>query len=55
MKGIHLTIFFYRAGFKTHSLGPAVWRGGETEALERLNNHMDKKVSHLIWVYPGLT
>ncbi|XP_029576452.1 cryptochrome-2 isoform X1 [Salmo trutta] len=30
-------------GFKTHSLGPAVWRGGETEALERLNNHMDKK------------
>ncbi|XP_036820398.1 cryptochrome-2-like isoform X1 [Oncorhynchus mykiss] len=31
-------------GFKTHCFGPAAWRGGETEALERLNNHMDKKV-----------
>ncbi|CAB1338922.1 unnamed protein product [Coregonus sp. 'balchen'] len=30
-------------GFKTHGLGPAAWRGGETEALERLNYHMDQK------------
>ncbi|KAL1007654.1 hypothetical protein UPYG_G00089590 [Umbra pygmaea] len=28
-------------GFQTDSLGPAVWRGGETEALERLK--VDKK------------
>lgn len=30
-------------GFKTHGLGPAAWGGGETEALERLNNQMGKK------------
>ncbi|KAJ7994632.1 hypothetical protein DPEC_G00251490 [Dallia pectoralis] len=30
-------------GFKTQGLGPAVWRGGESEALERLNSHVDKK------------
>uniref|UniRef100_A0AAY5L7S7 Photolyase/cryptochrome alpha/beta domain-containing protein n=1 Tax=Esox lucius TaxID=8010 RepID=A0AAY5L7S7_ESOLU len=30
-------------GFKTHGLSPAVWRGGESEALKRLNSHMDRK------------
>uniref|UniRef100_A0A7N6FHA9 Photolyase/cryptochrome alpha/beta domain-containing protein n=1 Tax=Anabas testudineus TaxID=64144 RepID=A0A7N6FHA9_ANATE len=31
-------------GFRTEGLPPAVWRGGESEALERLNKHLDKKV-----------
>lgn len=30
-------------GFRTEGLPPAVWRGGESEALERLNKHLDKK------------
>uniref|UniRef100_A0AAY4CJS5 Photolyase/cryptochrome alpha/beta domain-containing protein n=1 Tax=Denticeps clupeoides TaxID=299321 RepID=A0AAY4CJS5_9TELE len=30
-------------GFKTNDLGPAVWKGGETEALERLRKHLEKK------------
>ncbi|XP_042338883.1 cryptochrome-2-like [Plectropomus leopardus] len=31
-------------GFKTEGLPPAVWHGGESEALDRLNKHLDKKV-----------
>ncbi|XP_060932497.1 cryptochrome-2 [Limanda limanda] len=31
-------------GFRTEGLPPAVWRGGESKALERLNKHLDKKV-----------
>uniref|UniRef100_A0A8C6NU35 Cryptochrome circadian regulator 2 n=1 Tax=Nothobranchius furzeri TaxID=105023 RepID=A0A8C6NU35_NOTFU len=31
-------------GFRTEGLPPAVWRGGESEALERLSRHLDKKV-----------
>ncbi|XP_049580176.1 cryptochrome-2 [Syngnathus scovelli] len=31
-------------GFQTKGLPPAVWRGGESEALDRLNKHLDKKV-----------
>ncbi|XP_034734251.1 cryptochrome-2 isoform X1 [Etheostoma cragini] len=31
-------------GFRTEGLPPAVWHGGETEALDRLNKHLDKKV-----------
>ncbi|XP_008303150.1 cryptochrome-2-like [Stegastes partitus] len=31
-------------GFRTQGLAPAVWRGGESEALDRLNKHLDKKV-----------
>nr|XP_046250381.1 cryptochrome-2 [Scatophagus argus] len=31
-------------GFRTEGLPPAVWRGGESEALDRLNKHLDKKV-----------
>ncbi|XP_061077193.1 cryptochrome-2-like [Conger conger] len=30
-------------GFKTHGLSPAVWKGGESEALGRLNKHLDRK------------
>ncbi|XP_064168589.1 cryptochrome-2-like [Anguilla rostrata] len=30
-------------GFKTHGLSPAVWKGGETEAVDRLNKHLDRK------------
>lgn len=32
-------------GFRTEGLPLAVWRGGESEALDRLNKHMDKKVT----------
>ncbi|CAJ1057296.1 cryptochrome-2 [Xyrichtys novacula] len=31
-------------GFRTEGLAPAVWHGGESEALDRLNKHLDKKV-----------
>nr|BAL72539.1 cryptochrome3 [Siganus guttatus] len=31
-------------GFRTEGLPAAVWRGGESEALDRLNKHLDKKV-----------
>ncbi|XP_041651051.1 cryptochrome-2 [Cheilinus undulatus] len=31
-------------GFRTEGLSPAIWRGGESEALDRLNKHLDKKV-----------
>ncbi|XP_072291784.1 cryptochrome-2 isoform X3 [Eucyclogobius newberryi] len=31
-------------GFRTVGLPTAVWQGGESEALERLNKHLDKKV-----------
>ncbi|KAM9854173.1 cryptochrome-2 [Aulostomus maculatus] len=31
-------------GFRTEGLPPAVWKGGESEALDRLNKHLDKKV-----------
>ncbi|XP_074533204.1 cryptochrome-2 [Halichoeres trimaculatus] len=30
-------------GFRTQGLPPAVWYGGESEALDRLNKHLDKK------------
>lgn len=35
-------------GFRTEGLPPAVWRGGESEALERLNKHLDKKVTEML-------
>ncbi|XP_029288744.1 cryptochrome-2 isoform X2 [Cottoperca gobio] len=31
-------------GFRTAGLSPAVWKGGESESLDRLNKHLDKKV-----------
>uniref|UniRef100_UPI0037E99AEA cryptochrome-2 n=1 Tax=Semicossyphus pulcher TaxID=241346 RepID=UPI0037E99AEA len=31
-------------GFRTQGLPPAIWQGGESEALDRLNKHLDKKV-----------
>ncbi|CAJ1057134.1 hypothetical protein INR49_030121 [Xyrichtys novacula] len=30
-------------GFETEGLGSAVWQGGETEALKRLEQHLEKK------------
>ncbi|XP_032269878.1 cryptochrome-2 isoform X1 [Phoca vitulina] len=30
-------------GFPTEGLGPAVWQGGETEALARLDKHLERK------------
>ncbi|KAK1161757.1 cryptochrome-2 [Acipenser oxyrinchus oxyrinchus] len=30
-------------GFKTASLGPAKWKGGETEALRRMDKHLERK------------
>ncbi|KAG7456394.1 hypothetical protein JOB18_048749 [Solea senegalensis] len=35
---------FVPPGFRTQGLLPAVWKGGESEALHRLNKHLDKKV-----------
>lgn len=40
----HLCVFS-ASGFKTQGAGVPVWRGGETEALERLNKHLDRKVN----------
>lgn len=37
-------------GFRTEGLAPAVWRGGESEALDRLNKHLDKKVKQKLVV-----
>ncbi|XP_072242827.1 cryptochrome-2 isoform X1 [Leuresthes tenuis] len=31
-------------GFRMEGLPPTVWRGGESEALDRLSKHLDKKV-----------
>ncbi|XP_014829264.1 PREDICTED: cryptochrome-2-like [Poecilia mexicana] len=31
-------------GFRTEGLPPAVWRGGESEALDRLSRYLDKNV-----------
>lgn len=31
-------------GFRTEGLPPAVWHGGESQALDRLGKHLDKKV-----------
>lgn len=33
------------SGFKSQGKGMPVWRGGESEALERLNKHLDRKVN----------
>ncbi|RXM28850.1 C-Jun-amino-terminal kinase-interacting protein 1 [Acipenser ruthenus] len=30
-------------GFKTASLGPTKWKGGETEALRRMDRHLERK------------
>ena len=31
------------SGFETDHLPPAVWKGGETEALSRLKHHLERK------------
>ena len=33
------------AGFDTEGLPTAVWPGGETEALTRIERHLERKVS----------
>jgi len=35
---------FNLAGFDTEGLGPTIFRGGETEALARLERHLERKV-----------
>lgn len=47
---LHLSMF---TGFRTEGLPPAVWRGGESEALDRLNKHMDKKVNQKLRLKPS--
>lgn len=34
----------FPSGFPTDGLAPAVWQGGETEALARLDKHLERKV-----------
>lgn len=41
---LYLTEFF-PLGFPTDGLAPAVWQGGETEALARLDKHLERKVT----------
>lgn len=36
--------FFFFPGFDTDGLPSAVWPGGETEALTRLERHLERKV-----------
>lgn len=36
---------YFGAGFDTEGLSSAVWPGGETEALTRLERHLERKVS----------
>lgn len=56
--GISQTVFMYKSftvkrvtvdafpgtGFDTEGLSSAVWPGGETEALTRLERHLERKV-----------
>lgn len=35
----------FPSGFPTDGLAPAVWQGGETEALARLDKHLERKVT----------
>lgn len=37
--------FMFSTGFDTEGLSSAVWPGGETEALTRLERHLERKVS----------
>lgn len=39
---------FFPSGFPTDGLAPAVWQGGETEALARLDKHLERKVTPVI-------
>lgn len=45
-----ILMFFFNvipAGFDTEGLSSAVWPGGETEALTRLERHLERKVSQV--------
>lgn len=40
-----LNLCLFVVGFETEGLPCAVWPGGETEALTRLERHLERKVS----------
>ena len=40
-------LFLPVVGFDTEHLGSAVWKGGETEALARLDRHLERKVGSI--------
>lgn len=42
-------------GFRTEGLPSTVWQGGESEALERLSKHLDKKVWVAIIEHPRVS
>lgn len=42
-------------GFDTEGLPTAVWPGGETEALTRIERHLERKVSTATLVFVGFT
>lgn len=39
-----ILVYFALSGFETEGLTTAVWPGGETEALMRLERHLERKV-----------
>lgn len=39
---------FFETGFDTEGLSSAVWPGGETEALTRLERHLERKVDKIL-------
>ncbi|XP_038663738.1 cleavage stimulation factor subunit 3 isoform X4 [Scyliorhinus canicula] len=41
-------------GFDTSELGPAIWQGGETEALARLSKHLEQQTSIANYEKPKL-
>lgn len=41
---IPVCVCVFWTGFRTEGLPSTVWQGGESEALERLSKHLDKKV-----------
>lgn len=43
------------AGFDTEGLSSAVWPGGESEALTRLERHLERKVGHCQKNFPVLS
>lgn len=38
-----MILFFFFTGFETDGLLPATWHGGESEALARLERHLERK------------
>ena len=45
----------FHVGFETENIGASVWKGGEQEALIRLDRHLERKVCttvQLLYLYP---